>query len=621
MRYAIAVTVTLAVLYAPAARPLSAVEASLRLVVDGKPSAVVVVADPPESAPKKSRRKRKEMTDEAVAEVLVGWVRKITGAALPVAGKPAAGRPAVYVGAAAVGAGLRLDDIGSASGEGMRIVAGDSRVLIAGQCPAATLKAVCRFLEELGCRYFMEGPLGEIYPEQKTLAVPVLDITDKPGFLSRRIWGSTWSGRSLWKTWNGAGGIRLHTGHSWGSYIPKKLFDEHPGYFRMDGEGTRRPSQWLCTSNDALRAAFAARVSAAIAAGTGHPSISPPDGRGYCRCPACRAQDDPDAREPSTGAVCMTNRYVDFFDDVARRVAADHPGAILNFYAKFFGPRAGPHMKTYWSAVDDAGKRLRCHAGSFFAIHNLYTPRLLATCRRHLAAAAAAARDDGRFAERVALHREGFRNAVACAEIREAMNRGDFTRAKDLCDRLLARNEALVSRKLSNHYTPRYVRRFLGKIVEAGAAATAAPNRLVAVLPDRWRLAYDPDDAGEQKGYAKPGFDDGGWKEVAMYSDTLNAQGLPDRKTVMWYRARFDVPPGTENPALFFAEIDGTAAVFVNGRPVGQQQKKRAPFTVAIGAAARFGANVVAVRVDHSTITELDLGGILRPVLLIARGG
>jgi len=35
--------------------------------------------------------------------------------------------------------------------------------------------------------------------------------------------------------------------------------------------------------------------------------------------------------------------------------------------------------------------------------------------------------------------------------------------------------------------------------------------------------------------------------------------------------------------------------------------------------AARPGENVVAVRVDHSQITELFLGGIVRPVLLIGK--
>jgi hypothetical protein len=41
---------------------------------------------------------------------------------------------------------------------------------------------------------------------------------------------------------------------------------------------------------------------------------------------------------------------------------------------------------------------------------------------------------------------------------------------------------------------------------------------------------------------------------------------------------------------------------------------------VDISEALRPGRNVVALRVDHSKIIELFLGGILRPVLLIEKG-
>jgi hypothetical protein len=722
---------------------------ALDIVKDGKPAAVVVV-DRESAGGKKPRRGAP--TDASTAAILVDWIRKITDAELPVAPAPTEGQPAIYVGAAAVRAGLDLKGIKSPTNEGMRVKTEAGRVLIAGQCPAATLKAACRFLEELGCRYFMDGPLGEVYPEKKTLAVGEMDITDKPGFLYRSIWGSTWTGRNLWKTWNGAGGIPMNTRHAWASYIPKKEFEKHPEFFRMDSEGKRRAGEWLCSSSKDVRALFAERVSAAIAAGTTHPSISPPDGRSYCQCPKCRAQDDPDAKEPSSGYVCMTNRFVDFFDDIARRTAREHPESILSFYcyadytqpptkprrlspnlcawiapirycrfhaigneicpsrtqlekmidswsesvskigwrtynynlaectvpvskigvwtrdipylkrkgcvginletlhswhiygphiylsirlayspgadagaimddyyAKFFGP-AAQHMKAYWTAVDRACCELQCHSGSFFGVDQLYTPALLRTCRKHLDEAAAAAGKDNRFAERVALHDRGFQNAEQYMQLRAAANTGNFAGAKKTYDRLLERNDRLVSQKLINHYTPRYVRRFLGRWVEAGTKAVAAPNRLLAVLPDRWRLAYDPDDNGLEEGFAATDFDDSKWRQVATWSATLNAQGLEDKKTIMWYRARFEVPKGASGPALFFAEVDGVATVFVNGKQVGQQPKKRYPFEVDIGTVSREGQNVAAVRVDHSRITELDLGGIVRPVLLIDKG-
>ncbi|NQT89317.1 DUF4838 domain-containing protein [bacterium] len=299
--------------------------AALELVRDGQPVATVVVQSPPKG---KGRGRRGAWDDAAAARVLVDWVKKITDAELPIAETAPAAGPTVTIGAAA---GLTLDGIDSPTGEGFRIVCDGQRLRIAGQSGAATVKAVCRLLEEVGCRYFMDAPIGEVFPRSRSLSVAPLDITDKPGFLYRSIWGSQWSGNSLWKVWNGAGGLRLSTRHAWGQYIDKKLFDTHPEYF-PERDGKRVPSDWLCTSNPDMARLFAEGVLRHIAKGSAHPSISPPDGTGYCQCGPCRALDDAKSIEPSSGRVNVTNRYVRFFDDVAKRVAAKRPESILNFY-------------------------------------------------------------------------------------------------------------------------------------------------------------------------------------------------------------------------------------------------------------------------------------------------
>ncbi len=722
---------------------------AIDVVRDGKPVATVVVA-PKDHAAQRTRR-RDPHGDQYAAEVLVDWIRKMTGAELPVAASAPQGKPAILVGRAAVEAGLRLEDIKSPSREGLRIRTDGRRVLLAGQGETATVRAACRLLEHWGCRYFIDHPLGEVYPRTENLRVEKLDVTERPGFLYRSIWGSQWSGATLWKTWNGAGGVRLHTGHSWGRYVSQDLFDEHPEWFRLR-DGRRAPSDWFCTSNPELRKRFAEGVIESIRAGQTHPSISPPDGRGYCECETCRRQDDPQSIEPSSGHVCISNRYCDFYQEVARHVAAAEPESILSFYcyadytqaptsgvklepnlcawiapirycrfhrighpdcpsrrqlaellegwsaaasrvayrtynynlaeccvpfsmhsvwkhdipylkekgciginletlanwqiygphiylsirlaydpaadadavmddfySKFYGP-AAPAMKQYWTAIDRAFAELDCHSGSFFALHLVYTPELLARCRAAIDRAAAAAGGDQTRLARVRMADEGLKNAEQYIALREAVNRGALAAAQRHYEALLARSEANQKSGLGNHYTVNYVRRFLGPCVEAGAEATAGPNRLLGVLPDRWRMTCDEKDEGASQGFSRAEHDDSGWREVATFSNTLNAQGLPDRQTVLWYRATLEVPK-TDGPlALVFLEVDGDATVWVNGREVGRSEKKRKPFEVDLTEAARRGANVVAVRVDHSKITDLDLGGILRPVLLIEKG-
>jgi hypothetical protein len=824
MRTPCCVSVLAAVLVGWLGNPAEAIE----LVRDGRPVATIVVESGPEEAlaapggrggrnakgGKAARRDGGEQGSDALAvQILVEWVKKITDAELPVAASAPKGQTAIYVGRAAVAAGLKLDDIASPSHEGLRIAVGPNRVLVAGQNGTATVKAVCRLLEELGCRYLMDGPLGEVYPRQKTLAVDALAITEKPGLMYRNPKGPTWRG-GYWKLWNGAGGETMAHAHSWGNYLPASLFDEHPEYFAMGKDGQRHNVPWACTSNPDLRKYFAERVIAAIQAGQRHPSLSPSDGRSYCRCPACLAQDDPKSLEPSSGTVSVSNRYADFFDAVARQVAPVRPTSILSFYCyadytqpptlgrqlspnlsaviapirycrlhalgdpncpsrlqqiemiegwakiadhlgyynymynladgtlpffkftackkefpyladkgltmmtlevlsnwhiygphiylglrlaydprasaeaimedywqKFYGPAAAPHMKAYWMGIDEATGRLKCHSGGFYGLQEIYTPEFLEQCHARLRQAAEAAKSDPIYAQRVAMHAEGLESAVQYREISDAMNRGRFDQALAAYDRMFQRLEGLAAKGYANReYATAYLRRMLSRSVQCGATVTAAPNKLVQVLPDQWLVTHDDQDQGEAKGLHRVDADTAAWRRVATYSRTLNSQGLREN-SVLWYRGSFTVPAEHGRLALFFAEVDGTTDVYINGvratavacawqaepakngkakgggrnadqrkrrqveegaaqkapaagpatpaaaaeasggkrgQPMREGQvRRRVPFEVDIGDTAHSGENVVVVRADNREISELYLGGIIRPVLLI----
>lgn len=315
---------------------LASLASAVDLVKGGKPVATIVTEGKIElpAAPVKGKGAKKApplTNDQKAALLLAEWVKKITDADLLIAETPVDGQPAIYIGKAAIQAGLKLDDIPSPSKEGLRIVVEGNRVLIAGQSDEATLKGTARFLEELGCRYFMDGPLGEVFPRTKDLAATNTTITERPGLMYRNPKGPSWNA-ALWKTWNGAGGESFSHSHSWGGYLPKGLFEKHPEFFAMGADGQRKDGGWICTSNPELRKFFAGQVIATVKAGNKHPSISPTDGGSYCQCPICKAQDDPNVIEPSSNTVAVSNRYADFFDDIGKQVAKECPEAILSFY-------------------------------------------------------------------------------------------------------------------------------------------------------------------------------------------------------------------------------------------------------------------------------------------------
>lgn len=761
------------------------VRADITLVKDGQPVATIVAdapGPPPPADPGAKKRGGKlppPSAEEKAVATLVTWIEKITGARLPVAAEAPKDGPAIFVGKAAIKAGLKLDDIESVSREGVRIVADDKRVLIGGQRDEATLKAACRFLEELGCRYFMDGPLGEVYPQSKTLTVGKLSITEKPGLIGRNPKGPSWPDTG-WRAWNGDGGDMVAHSHSWGAYVKESEFEKHPEWFAMGSDGQRKAGGWICTSNPELRKHFAQGVIAAIEAGSKHPSISPTDGRGYCQCDKCKAQDDPKSFEPSSGTLSVTNRYTDFFDDVARQVAKVHPESVVSFIAyadytqpptvdkklspnlccviapirycrlhpighpdcpsrsqqleltdgwakvadklgyynymynladgtlpmfkftacktefpylyskgtafmtievlsnwhiygpqiylslrmaynpeadadaimedywqKFYGPKAGPHMKDYWMGIDQAMTNGKTHAGCFYGLQQIYTPEFLKTCRERLDKAAAAAKGNEAYEQRVALHTAGYQNAADYREISDRMAKGDFQKANATLDTMTARMKNLTEKRLVNpEYATAYIERFLAKPVRAGAAITAAPNKIAHLFSDKWRFAVDRDDHGNQNGWHEGDFDDSTWQEVSTYPETLDVQGT-DETSVFWYRSKFPVAAKHGKLVLFCGENDGPTEVYVNGKkipvPMSEEDKKKAAakkavaptpgtpparegqgkgrtvFEVDVTDAVKTGENTLALRIDHTRISELSLGGILRPVMIVEK--
>lgn len=720
---------------------------TMELVRDGKPVATIVVVEP-----ENEKWDRKVgPSDGYAAQVLADWIEKISGARLPIAGAAPKNGPVVFIGQAATDAGLKLGDIKSRSSEGMRISSAGDRLLIAGQNQTATLKATCRLLEELGCRYLMDHTLGEVYPQKRTIAVSNdLKITDQPGFAMRRIWGSVWSGDTLWKVWNGDGGINLGTGHAWGKYIDKERFTDHPEWFALR-DGQRRKADWYCTSNEELREAFARGVIEQIEKGNQYPSLSPPDGRGYCECDECRAQDDPSNIEPSSGTVSISNRYADFYQAVAKRVAKKHPRALLSFYCyadytqapssgielpdnlvawvapirycryhqigdeycpsrhqlaslvegwsrsakqlgyrtynfnlaealapyskgriwehdvpylheqgaiginletfrnwringphiyqsirlaydpgadvqammddyyhHCYGEKAGPIMAEYWRTIEHSIAETHVHAGSYFALHNIYTPARLKQLRSLVDRAEQAAKGDKGDLQRVQMSGGGLRNVEQYIGLRAAMHRGDIGKMKKTYDSLVARTEAATETGLGYHYAPKYLKRFIGRGITAAIEATEGKSKVLSVLPDEWKLEYAAGGDGQERGFHKPGFDDSGWATVRTYSDTLNAQGYEDRMTFMWYRTEFEVPNDAKTLRLFFFENDGLSEVYINGELTGVGEKRREAFLVD-ASRLQPGKNTVAVRIDHAKMTELDLGGMIRPVYLIGQ--
>ncbi len=132
-------------------------------------------------------------------------------------------------------------------------------------------------------------------------------------------------------------------------------------------------------------------------------------------------------------------------------------------------------------------------------------------------------------------------------------------------------------------------------------------------LDGLWRFAFDPADVGTREGWMSPGFDDSGWRVVAVplpwdlydtpgfggYDGGSYGTGTAFRDGHGWYRTRLDMPgtwPGRFVKICFLA-VNYAASVYLNGALVGEHEGGHTPFAMDISAMIRPGAdNVLAVR-------------------------
>lgn len=198
----------------------------------------------------------------------------------------------------------------------------------------ATANAVFRFLEVLGCRSLWPGESGKVVPKKGTITVPALDVRFTPPIGQRNIrfvpldargsaQGLAWLAVSAadqrtafeaarrtesegsWAAWNGLGGNIGLVGGAAGCGL-RGGWEEHgaahPEWFALQADGTRDQSKakerWrLCVSNPGLIEHVAQDIIARLG---GHAqsaiSLCPNDGgySSFCLCEACQKLDAPD---------------------------------------------------------------------------------------------------------------------------------------------------------------------------------------------------------------------------------------------------------------------------------------------------------------------------------------
>ncbi len=278
----------------------------------------------------------------AISE-LADYLQRITGASFVIS-KERTKKPAIFVGSKDQsffkGKFVHLQARDSFSIQTQQNASGAVDIYLVGHDSIATAFAVYTFLEDLGCRWFMPGEIGQVVPKSATLLWERRERTEQPDFIFRQIWWAyggppeTAEQFRMWKLHNKVAYPLINHHHNLTNTLsPKKYFKNHPEYYALVN-GKRQPTQ-LCTSNAEVIRLVIKHINEYF---DEHPeveaySLCPDDNTDFCECDNCRALDAGGMDKNFSGKPVVTDRYIHFLNQIVQGIQNKHPGKKVSTYA------------------------------------------------------------------------------------------------------------------------------------------------------------------------------------------------------------------------------------------------------------------------------------------------
>ena len=211
--------------------------------------------------------------------------------------------------------------------QGFRLIVGDKGIGLAGESDLGTSYAIYTLLDQLGCRWYMPGPLGEILPVAKTIVVREQDVSTGPYTIFRGLW---YMDQDFARR-NRLGGMLLNAGHALEMTVPVMLRKTNPEIRAILGG---KPDAHKVKWTHPLVAKSIAEVHLAQLAKDPKImsfSLSPDDGIGWDE--SDDAKFDAKDFDAATGMVSKTDRLMVLANRVAVAVTAKHPNVKFGLLA------------------------------------------------------------------------------------------------------------------------------------------------------------------------------------------------------------------------------------------------------------------------------------------------
>lgn len=312
-------------------------------------------------------------------------------------------------------------------------------------------------------------------------------------------------------------------------------------------------------------------------------------------------------------------------------VKTNVPSLLDEYYPAYYGP-AATAMRRYDTTLENAYETTKVFAGSVWGMHRILTPSVMRELDQALTESERLVRGRGVFERRVEPVRISLKFAQHWFAAREALNRFDMMEAEKQGAAFLA-NYQTGSQKFPLFFGPtrpgspsieQYFELFHWPALQE-AGRIARDRRIVYRFPDEWQAHLEEQGGGAKSSGKIPDAVKDAWRPLKTFSATLDEQGLPFFRGVIWYRHEFELPGDVAEGTplkLWFGGLDSGTHVWLNGRDLGGKYiGKFGTHEVDLTAAINPGGkNVLLVAVNNTFPNTLGTGGILRPVLIHAPG-
>ena len=270
--------------------------------------------------------------EKLAADELVAYLEGISGRKL--AREETASRRAakgvILVGEIARQAGLvAQSELDAVARDGYVVRVTDGRAGICGACDIGTVYGAYALLRRLGVKFYAPG--CEVVPRVRDLVIPNCELLAKPFYEFRNLTGNLKLGHTPKDDMGNPRDLGEPGGlvHAAAYLAPFDAFSSsHPEYFAIQKDGARlhrdpkrkRFDVHLCLWNPEVRRISATRLLRLIEKQRDRKffGVSQGDGHAWCRCDRCRTLD-------GVPGVEMTDRLLDYVNDVARTVASKYP--------------------------------------------------------------------------------------------------------------------------------------------------------------------------------------------------------------------------------------------------------------------------------------------------------